>query len=119
MLLLTPLYDAALQDGTFWSGSNYGLQSVDVAAPGVKCVSVRSSIHAASRLLHWTHLGCCGWLHTALLGSAVSVHALLFQVAAPSCSVLGLAIGGSYIEMTGTSMATPHVAGVAAIVLGK
>ena len=40
-------------------------------------------------------------------------------MAAPGVNVLGLAIGGSYISMTGTSMATPHVTGVAAIVLAQ
>jgi subtilisin family serine protease len=41
------------------------------------------------------------------------------DVAAPGVSVLGLGIGGSYVYMTGTSMATPHVTALAAIVLGK
>lgn len=33
--------------------------------------------------------------------------------------VLGLGVGGSYVTMTGTSMAAPHVTGVAAIVLAR
>jgi subtilisin family serine protease len=33
--------------------------------------------------------------------------------------VLGLGVGGTYISKTGTSMATPHVSGTAAILLAK
>ncbi len=33
--------------------------------------------------------------------------------------VLGLGVGGTYLSMTGTSMATPHVTGTAAILVAK
>ena len=56
-----------------------------------------------------------GWLKQ-LVRSAGPVSV---DVAAPGVNVLGLGIGGSYVYMTGTSMATPHVTALAAIVLGK
>jgi len=41
------------------------------------------------------------------------------HVAAPGVSVLNLGLGGLYVKMTGTSMATPHVSGAAALILQK
>ena len=36
-----------------------------------------------------------------------------------AAQVLGLGVGGTYLSMTGTSMATPHVTGTAAILIAK
>lgn len=40
------------------------------------------------------------------------------DVAAPGANILSLKPGGAYVKMSGTSMATPYVAGVAALVFG-
>jgi subtilisin family serine protease len=41
------------------------------------------------------------------------------EIAAPGDAVLSTFLGTTYIELSGTSMATPHVSGVAAVVFSQ
>ena len=41
------------------------------------------------------------------------------EIAAPGVAILSTFLGGTYIELDGTSMATPHVSGVAAVVFSQ
>lgn len=48
----------------------------------------------------------------------LSAHGPQLDLMAPGDKIYSLSLGGSYTERSGTSMASPHVAGLAAILLG-
>lgn len=133
---------ALQQDGTTWPGSNIGLKSVDFMAPGARVLPSTLSPNHLSCTKHPSNYNSRllrdGFCRVASVSSHLVELELVLRCDASSlasCSiqtftesahsegaftqVLGLAPGGSYITMTGTSMANPHVAGVAAIVLAK
>ncbi|MEO0077857.1 MAG: S8 family serine peptidase, partial [candidate division WOR-3 bacterium] len=81
------------------AAGNEGTANINYPAALAECVCVGAT-DTASKLASFSNFGSAQ------------------EIVAPGVAVFATGIGGTYVSANGTSMATPHVSGVAALVLG-
>ncbi len=110
-----PAYDEALCDTIAWAGEQGALV---VVAAGNSGQSLDTSSAWPARCPSATMLTVAAFTHEGKLAGFSNRSATQVDIAAPGEFVVST-VPGDYGYMSGTSMATPHVAGVAAAVLGR
>ena len=110
-----PSYDPALCDAIAWAGAHGALV---VVAAGNSGQSLDTSSAWPARCPSATMLTVAAFTHGGKLAGFSNRSATQVDIAAPGEFVVST-VPGDYGYMSGTSMATPHVAGVAAAVMGR
>lgn len=108
MLLLQTALDAAQTHGTLF-----------VASAGNDGVDTDVTPHYPSSMNNTIVLAVAASTDVDGLWAQSNFGKTTVQMVAPGVSVLNLGLAGLYVKMTGTSMATPHVTGAAALLLQR
>jgi subtilisin family serine protease len=109
-------YDAALCDAVSWAAAR---GTVFVVAAGNGGADLDAQPTWPARCPEPSALTVAAFTHTGALASFSNRSAAYVDIAAPGQYIVSTLPAGAYGHMSGTSMATPFVAGAAAAVLGE